>query len=320
MAPERSVAVVSDPAMMRNAALDESSSKLISFGVDSIVSLRRRKRWLGKVQTHLALLVLGLEHFPNEVWSLCFGGQSLAYLHRRKLVVLLVFDHEILWNEILVEHPTKWVAQNTAHECHMLNAGEDGGHPGVVSRVVQTAEGLAERQVTNNVKSRIVEPRDHVDRLLPVGAHFAEPLEEQIDVLLDGALLFEHGLHREPARHGPAETRMVLPVRTEDVVNICSVSKRVLPVLLLAGLAMAFEIIGCVRMTYGQDFWCDPYERTVGLVKLQDFLLGLAAQIIAGVRDTCRRPELWPGETAERMEDQVIDGKAHEVDESLGRV
>lgn len=74
----------------------------------------------------------------------------------------------------------------------------------MVTRVLETVEGLAKPQIAENIEYRIVEPRTHVDfcvhsSLLSItGNDLAQPFDEKVDISMQYRLLGSKGACGEP--------------------------------------------------------------------------------------------------------------------------
>lgn len=68
----------------------------------------------------------------------------------------------------------------------------------MIRAILQTPKRFAERQVSNDIKRREVEPPFDIDRLRAAFRSLMQLSEELVDVLLDDRLLCQHGLRREP--------------------------------------------------------------------------------------------------------------------------
>jgi len=93
---------------------------------------------------------------------------------------------------------------------------EDEVNPGVVLRALQTAKGLAEDEVTRDVKGRPVVPGLGVEGLAAAVGFLVEAAEEEVDEADDGAFLLAHGRVGEAVGKGTTHAAVLFAVSVED--------------------------------------------------------------------------------------------------------
>lgn len=187
----------------------------------------------------------------------------------------------------------------------------------MIRRVSKAAKGLAKGQIANDVKSRVVEPLDHVDTSSAASALLVELLDEHVDVLLDDGLLVKHGLSRKAVGKGSPVSRMTCPVRTKNSFTHGANMSWVFAVLAHACLAVTTDLFSCVGVTECYNTGRHSHNRAVILVVLQHHLVSVAGQVHDNVGDSCRGPELWPGDLAQGVEVNIVYRSQEEIRESL---
>lgn len=150
---------------------------------------------------------------------------GLAQLHAlrhpvvREDFVLLVRRHQALGHHLQEQPRDRRVVRGSLHVSAGLCEEEYGLDPRVPVRLLEAAERLAQREVTDDVEGGEVVPRRHVERLRTPGAVLVQPAEQQVDVGLYDGLLLAHRPVAEAVGQLAADDAVLLPVGRDDVVG-----------------------------------------------------------------------------------------------------
>lgn len=126
------------------------------------------------------------EDVGHEVWSVP-GTQfhSASHFFASVVEVLAADSFHRGWDEHL-DDPLEWrEPPGCRHDDACLDAAEGRGHPGVVLRLAETPEGLAEGEVGDDVEGGVVEPLHDVNR----ARLLAQLADERVHIGLDKRFL-----------------------------------------------------------------------------------------------------------------------------------
>jgi len=163
-----------------------------------------------------AFLVVVLDDVRHEVGSLDLPVQAALHFVRDLVIVALLHVGQLLRNGFHQQEVDERVEARGNDEARGLDAVEQELDPGVVARVLQAIERLAEAQVAEDVEGGEVEPRHDIqDGTLPprrLGRRgpLAEPLDQQRDIPLHNRFLRLEGALREAGAQQPAHPRVAL--------------------------------------------------------------------------------------------------------------
>lgn len=132
--------------------------------------------------------------------------------------MLISLITKVGWDELHQKLFNRRESSHAVLERVALDPVEDELDPRMVARVIQAVEGFAKSQVTDDIKSRPVVPRDHVQSLGTTSALFMKSLEEKVHVLLHDGFLLQHRLRGEAMRQGPSKPRVVFAVGADDAM------------------------------------------------------------------------------------------------------
>lgn len=117
------------------------------------------------------------------------------------------------------ESPDQWLQHGVVREELKRGAGSDAGEDHFDPRMVlaggQAVEGVGKGEVADDVKRRIVEPLDHVDRRRRAGK-VTQPAEQLVDVDLDMDLLLIHGRLGEGVGEQATLPVVIAPLGRDD--------------------------------------------------------------------------------------------------------
>lgn len=219
---------------------------------------------------------------------------------------------EVLRDKPLEQRLDRLVTLEDEQEDAEPDVVEDELDPGVVVRVLQTAERLAD-----DVERREVVPRHDVQRA-PAG-DAAQTLDEEVDVGLDDGLLVLHALGGEAVGEDAAVAGVVLAVRRDGVSVPVVDEVRVLRVLLEpAALAVAHDLLPSARGLEGELGGGHADGVAAAGVEVEDRPVGVSAEEHQGVWEAGGGSEPGARVFAERVEGQVVNRREEEVEEGLG--
>lgn len=140
--------------------------------------------------TRHAFFVVVAEDVRQEIWSVPGTQlQSPSHLLAGVVKVLAADSFHGRWDEQFDDSLERWEPPCRRHLDACLDAAEGRGHPGVVLRVAEAPERLAEGQVGDDVEGGVVEPFHNVD-----GAWLlTQPAYERVHVRLDERFLLVEG-------------------------------------------------------------------------------------------------------------------------------
>ena len=100
----------------------------------------------------------------HEVGSVGLHVQPMVDLCVRVFGVSALLLQHALWDELLEKELCGRVVPRSRGERHSLEVAEERAYPGMIIAGLETAEGLSESQVSNDVHGEEIQPIGHVDQ------------------------------------------------------------------------------------------------------------------------------------------------------------
>lgn len=229
---------------------------------------------------------------------------------------------------IAEEHLHKRIPSHIYHARHgsaVLDARQHCLDPGIVLILVETAERQTKDQITDDVKGCPVVPGLHVQRL-PFFAAVLQAAHQLVDIFHDQRLLRSNGSVAEAVAQCSSQALMFLLVRVDDRTGKGLNRGRgdarlghlhLVVTIFVVSSAVAIDVLPCSRIGEGKVVRPDAHHGPI--------LLVLPVRVECLNTDSlAESPRPWrcsrqqrPRDSAQRMEEDIVDNEAHLVGQDL---